>query len=126
SFARVIEGSQGLVGRAGAEGRVISLKDWFGTDFAKAWEGRGQVDAVMAGPLRRGGGEVMGVFSVQDLPFLAFNSANLNLMMLLLDWASQAIEKSFYFEELRSKSIMDEVLNVYNEKYFEDRSEQEF
>ncbi|MBI3552667.1 MAG: GAF domain-containing protein [Elusimicrobia bacterium] len=126
SYPRVLDHTQGLVGRAGSEGRVVSLKDWFGADFAKAWEGRASVDAVMAGPLRRGAGEVIGVFSVQDLPFLAFNSANLNLMMLLLDWAGQAIEKSFYFEELRSKSIMDEVLNVYNQKYFEDRSEQEF
>jgi diguanylate cyclase (GGDEF)-like protein len=115
-----------LVGKAGSEGRAVSLKDWFGADFSKAWEGRDQVDAVMAGPLRRGTGEVIGVFSVQDLPFLSFNSANVNLMMLLLDWASQAIEKAFYFEELRSKSIMDDILNVYNNKYFEDRAEQEF
>ena len=118
--------TQGLVGKAGSEGRVVSLRDWVGTDVEKAWEGRDSADAIMAGPLRREDGEVIGVFSVQDMPFLRFNSASLNLMTLLLDWADEAIAKSLYFEELKSRSILDEVYNVYNEHYFRSRAEQEF
>lgn len=116
---------EGLIGKAGGEDRAVSLRDW-GGDLDKAWEGRAEADAVLAGPLRRGPGQVIGVFSVQDMPFLRFNSASMNLLSLLLDWAQEAIEKCLYFEELKSKSILDEVYNVYNERYFAERARQEF
>jgi diguanylate cyclase (GGDEF)-like protein len=80
----------------------------------------------MAGPLRCDTGAVIGVFSVQNLPLFRFNSANINLLTLLLDWAEGSISKSFYFEELKSKLIIDEVTNVYNKDYFASRVRQEF
>lgn len=124
-YAQSLDFTQGLVGKAGSENRVVSLRDWFLTDIEKAWEGRSKADALLAGPLRRGS-EVVGVYSVQDIPFLRFNSANLNLLTLLLDWADEAISKCLYFEELKLKSITDVVYNVYNEQYFQSRCEQEF
>lgn len=113
--------AEGLVGRAGSENKVISLRDY---SFGEG--GRPGLDAVMAGPLRRGDGQVAAVFCVQDIPLLKFNSATINLLTLLLDWAQEAIAKCHYFEELKSKSIMDEDLNVYHERYFWSRARQEF
>jgi diguanylate cyclase (GGDEF)-like protein len=126
AYPRELDFTQGLIGKAGSEKRVVSLKDWLGVDPAAAWSSRGNADAVMAGPLRCDTGAVIGVFSVQNLPLFRFNSANVNLLSLLLDWAESSISKSLYFEELKSKLIMDEVYNVYNEKYFQSRSHQEF
>lgn len=113
--------AEGLVGRAGSENKVVSLRD-----YSFESPGRPGLDAVMAGPLRRGDGSVAAVFCVAELPLLRFNSATINLLTLLLDWAQEAMAKCHYFEELKSKSIMDEVLNVYNERYFWSRARQEF
>ncbi|MFH1724252.1 MAG: GAF domain-containing protein [Elusimicrobiota bacterium] len=126
AYPKKLDMSQGVIGRAGVENRVVSLRDWFGQDVEQAWRGKDRADAIMAGPLRRDDGEVIGVFSVQDMPLLRFNSASVNLLTLLVDWAETAISKSLYFEELKSKTILDEVYNVYNETYFKSRSEQEF
>lgn len=125
-YPRELEFSRGVIGKAGSENRVASLRDWKTAEPEKAWEARGNADAVMAAPLRTDDGRVIGVFSVQDLPLLKFNSAGVNLLTLLADWAETAISKSLYFEELRSKLIQDEVYGVYNEKYFQSRSRQEF
>lgn len=125
-YPKELDVTQGIIGKAGSENRVVSLRDWFGTNIESAWKGRSKADAVLAGPLRRDTGEVIGVFSVQDMPLLRFNSASVNLLTLLVDWAETSISKCLYFEELKSKLILDEVYNVYNERYFKSRTQQEF
>ena len=57
----------------------------------------------------------MGRCLKQSMDLLRFNSASINLLTLLLDWAAESISKCVYFEELQTKLIQDEVLNVYVE-----------
>jgi diguanylate cyclase (GGDEF)-like protein len=126
AYPETVRYTEGVIGKAGAEGAVVSLRDFFAADAEKAWLNRDKSDAIMAGPLRKDDGEVIGVLAVQNMDLLRFNSASINLLSLLLDWASESITKSLYFDELRSKLILDEVLDVYNERYFKDRGGQEF
>jgi diguanylate cyclase (GGDEF)-like protein len=125
-YSKRLDFREGLIGKAGSENKIVSLRDWFPQDLGKAWQGRNRADAIFAGPIRRAPKEVIGVYAVQDLPFLKFTSATLNLLALLLNWAEISIAKSLSFEELKSKSILDEILNVYNVQYFRTRMKQEF
>lgn len=117
---------QGLVGKSGAERRVTSLRDWFEPKPDGTIPSEVRADAIMAAPLRAPSGEVLAVYAVQSMPFLSFNSASVNLLSLLAEWGDEALAKCLHFENLRSKSIMDEDLPVYGTKYFEARSRQEF
>ncbi len=126
TYPRSVEPGQGLVGRAGAEHRVVSLKEFFtGAEAGELQEGRGS-DALMAAPLRSPDGKPVAVFAVQSMPFLRFNSASVNLLTLLADWGDEALAKCVHFEELTAKSIMDEEFSVYSRQYFLARTKQEF
>jgi GGDEF domain-containing protein len=126
-FPKALDFTQGLIGRAGSEKKVVSLRDWLADPAQEGHEERwSRVDAIMAGPLQAPSGEVEAVFAVQAMPFFRFNSAAVNLLTLLLDWGDEALAKCLHFEELRSRSILDEDYGVYNEGYFRSRVRQEF
>lgn len=126
AYPRSLEAGQGLVGRAAAERRVVSLKDFFAADPESGLPDAPRSDAIMAAPLRGPDGAPMAVFSVQAMPFLRFNSASVNLLTLLADWGDEALAKCAHFDELKSKSILDEEFGVYSERYFLTRLKQEF
>ncbi|MDO8527783.1 MAG: hypothetical protein Q7T03_08870 [Deltaproteobacteria bacterium] len=118
---------EGITGMAGASGKVVSVRDFIhqGKEGPIAPELLG--DCLVAGPLRKGEqGEVLAVLSIQNIPFLNFNSATINLFGFLLQWASRALERAFFVQELRAQEIIDPEYQVYSWPYFLGRGSQEF
>lgn len=122
-----IDALAGITGTAGSKNKIVSVRDYIGTDVPNPDAPQVMGDALMAGPLRNGEkGEVVGVFAVQKIPFLQFNSATISLFSFLLEWASRALGRASYLEELKSKEIIDSRYLVYSRSYFFARLEQEF
>jgi len=127
AYPRALDFGQGLIGKAGAEKRVVSLREWLDAELAASPDQiEGNADAVMAGALLDPAGETVAVYAVQAMPLLRFNSAAVGLLTLLLDWGAEALEKCVRIDELKAKSIRHEDFGVYNDLYFVDRTGQEF
>ena len=123
----VIQPLEGITGLAGSAGKIVSIRDFVGKekDLSKTPQFLG--DAIMAGPLKGSqNGPVVGVVSVQKMPFLNFNSATVNLFSFLLDWGSRSLEHARFVEALRAQEILDPEFQVYSQKYFQSRLGQEF
>ncbi len=117
--------TEGLIGMAGSQNKVISVRDFF--------EGQEKVqpdllgDALMAGPIRCGeNGPVVAVLSIQKMPFLSFNSATINLFSFLLIWASRALGQLEETAKLRELDIIDPGYRIYSKRYFMMRGEEEY
>lgn len=128
SYPKRVASGVGLIGRAGAERSLMSLRDFFEAQERDGASTRasGEADALMAAPLKSPSGEVLAVFSVQAMPFLQFNSASINLLSLLCEWGEEALAKCLHFEDLHSRSILDEDYGVYSTNYLQNRTLQEF
>lgn len=125
----------GLVGLSGTSGKIVSIKDFLSKDAEtqkiQVAENVPQVniqkECLMAGPLKKGEmGEVLGVFSIQNMPLLSLNSATVNLFSFLLSWAGRSLGTAYYHEELRAQEILDPEFQIYSFRYFETRCKQEF
>ncbi|MDZ4224601.1 MAG: GAF domain-containing protein, partial [bacterium] len=116
--------NEGIIGIAGASKKVTSIRDFLQGPSASAPSLLG--DAMLAGPLRDGeNGEVVGVLSIQEMSFLSFNSATLNLFAFLLQWASRSIGRANYISRLKEQEIVDPEYHVYSKNYFFSRASQE-
>lgn len=118
-----LKAGEGLTGIAGASNKIVTMRDFIGAspkaDFL--------ADCMMAGPIRRGErGEVLAVLAIQDLPFLSFNSASVNLFSFLLDWASRSVGQALEVSESKEREIWDATYNVFSYRYFLLRAEQEW
>lgn len=126
AYPRSLGCTEGIVGKAGSEKRVASIRDWLGEGAEYPAKGaQAKTDAVMAAPILDPAGETAAVFSVQAMPLLRFNSASVNLLSLLAGWGAEALAKAAQFEELKSHSIFHEGFGVHNERYFQSRCAQE-
>ncbi|MBI4237196.1 MAG: diguanylate cyclase [Deltaproteobacteria bacterium] len=118
--------NEGLVGRAGAFGRVVSVRDVL-SDEVLVGGALSSSDAVMAGPLFAGeGGDPVAIVAIQQLPLTQFHSAGINLFSFLLGWGSRAIGRAQYVEALKAGEILDPEFQLYSARYFAARAEQEF
>jgi polysaccharide biosynthesis protein PelD len=72
---------------------------------------------LMAAPLLSEDGEVMGILTVERMPFLRFTAAAVKLFALLSDWASNAFQRALKFQQTRDRNIEDEVTGAYNYSY---------
>lgn len=116
--------NEGIIGIAGASNKVTSIRDFLQDPSVSKPALLG--DAMIAGPLRDGeNGEVVGVLSIQEMPFLSFNSATLNLFAFLLQWASRSIGRANYIKQLKTQEIVDPEYHVYSKDYFLSRAVQE-
>lgn len=125
-YPAVVEAGQGIVGRAAADKKPSSIKDWLVGEIGEGVELPDKADAIMAAPLLSPDGDPVAVFAVQAMPFMRFNSASLNLLTLLADWGSEAYAKCLQVEELRARSILDERFATHSAGYFKSRLKQEF
>lgn len=125
-YPRNVESGEGIVGKAGLERRVVSLRDLFVAE-SRDQPGAGlKTDAIMAAPLVNPAGEAVAVFAVEAMPFLRFNSAAVNLLTLLAEWGAESLAKTIQVDELKARSILDEDFGVHSASYFENRLRQEF
>ncbi len=125
-YPRELRRGEGLVGRAGAERKVVSLRDFLSAEILGDDPQNPRPEAIMAAPLLSPKGEVVAVFAVQAMPFLRFNSASVNLLALLSEWGSESLAKCMKVEDLQSRSLLDEELGVHSSLYFGQRLRQEF
>lgn len=121
AYPEVVAPGEGLVGRAIAEKRVVSLKDHFA-----ALDDSPGADALMAAPLLDSNGEMAAIFAVQAMPFLGFNSAAVSLLALLAGWGEESLAKCRMVDELKQRSLLDESLDLHSAHYCADRARQEF
>jgi len=82
--------------------------------------------SLLAGSLRSAEGEVIGVASVERMPFIDYNPHSFKLFDTILQWWSSVLDETVRLEELRAKSVYNEGLGLYNYPYFTDRIVQEF
>lgn len=121
-----IPSHQGLIGMAGAASKIISIRDFVGGSAKDLASLKFLGDALLAGPLKMGEkGEVVGVLGIQQMPFFNFTSATINLFQFLLNWASRSLEKARYIQVLREEEVVDPEYQVYSNRYFLNRAEQE-
>ena len=85
-----------------------------------------QGSSLMAGSLRSATGEVMGLVSIDKLPFIDYNPHSLKLFGTMLKWWSSILDEANRLRELRAKSVFNEELELYNYTYFAGRIFQEF
>ncbi|PIR21606.1 MAG: hypothetical protein COV45_02370 [Deltaproteobacteria bacterium CG11_big_fil_rev_8_21_14_0_20_47_16] len=114
---------EGLTGLAGSGNKIVTIRDFVTPNQNEDI----LADAVMAGPIHAGEkGEVVAVLSIQDIPFLQFSSASVNLFSFLLDWASRSLGRAKEMETLKEGEIWDSQFNVFSHRYFEQRAGQEW
>ncbi|MBI2066559.1 MAG: hypothetical protein HYW02_00600 [Deltaproteobacteria bacterium] len=119
--------NEGMTGAAGSRGKILTIRDFLGEGEESSDSLKQVGDAIAAGPLKKGEqGEVVGVVAIQKIPFVEFNSATINLFSFLLQWASRAVGRVHFIEELKSAEILDPGYQVYSRKYFFSRLHQEF
>ncbi|HCU24242.1 MAG TPA: hypothetical protein DF383_04415 [Deltaproteobacteria bacterium] len=118
--------NEGIVGQAGQSKQIVTLPNLlkegnaFSSDFSHDL-------FLAAGPVHQGeNGPILGVIAIRKMPFLEFNYVNMNLFRFLLNWASRAFGRANYFEQLLKKDLIDPKFNIYTEKYFLNRFQQEF
>lgn len=124
NWPKTYEVGKGLTGKAYDKKKIVTVKDMI-TEKINSSEMMG--DALFAGPITLGEkGDVIGVVSIQSLPFLSFNSSSINLFQFLLKWASRSIERAIYIESLEEGEVIDPEFQIYSYRYFESRSRQEY
>lgn len=118
---------EGITGKAGMSGKVVSVKDILKQEDVTGVKVLELKDSILSGPLCLGeGGDVVGVLSIQSLDFLNFNSATINLFQFLLSWASRSLGRAHYIQGLRINEVLDPELGVYTQHHFNARAKDEF
>ncbi len=126
-WPRRLQPTEGLIGLAGTQNKIVSVRDFVQNKSPHDPLPKLVGDCLVAGPLRLGDqGEVVGVFAVQKMPFLRFNSSNITLFSFLLQWASRSIAHAHYIKDLKAKDILDARYDTYSDRYFLARAAQEF
>ncbi len=72
---------------------------------------------LMATPLAGQDGEVIGLLTVERIPFLRFTPTAVKLFGLLGDWASTAFQTALRFQETRDRNVQDELTGAYSYAY---------
>jgi GGDEF domain-containing protein len=80
---------------------------------------------LMATPLLGQSGEVIGIITVERMPFLRFTPTAVKLFTLLGDWATTAFQTAMRFQETRDRNVSDELTGAYNFSYITKRLAQE-
>lgn len=127
-----LQPGEGITGLAGLRGKLLTVRDFVGQDVPTNI----LTDCIMAGPVRGPirdldtgdpkQGEVVAVVSIQDIPFLQFNSSTVSLMNFLLDWASRAVCHATEVATMKENEIWDPQYQVFSMNYFRSRAHQEW
>jgi len=112
-----------IIARAARDKKVYTIRDML--ECSKA-DSMSSGDPVMAAPLVKSDGTLLGALSIEKMPFFNITSSSAKIFSMLADWVSADIENALYFQEVKKKNILDEVLNIYTQDYFQHRLAQEF
>lgn len=80
---------------------------------------------LMVAPLLSEDREVMGLLTVEKMPFLRFTPGAVKLFTLLGDWASSAFQRALRFQRTQDRNIDDELTGAYSYSYMIKRLDEE-
>lgn len=117
-----LDTSRGITGAVATEKRTITVRD------VMAEAAPSEIIAqplLMATPLLGPNGDVIGIITVEKMPFLRFTPTAVKLFTLLGDWATTAFQTAMRFQETRDRNVSDELTGAYNFSYVTMRLAQE-
>jgi len=107
------------------EKKFITVKDILHRrDSSQYADQHGQALAMI--PVMGKEGIVKGIVNIEKIDFLLFNAPNLELMQMIVEWASTAIDNKVIYEKTKLKLIFDEKNYCYSYSFFEVILEKEF
>ena len=99
------------------ENRTITIKDIL--SMPEANEYISQYNKVLAiFPLRDINNNPIGVLNIEKIDFVSFNTANINLIEVVISMINQAISQANLNNELKKQAIWDYKYNIYKFNYF--------
>ncbi|MDQ7833783.1 MAG: GAF domain-containing protein [Humidesulfovibrio sp.] len=78
-------------------------------------------DALIAAPLLTSSRKVLGVLSIERLPFLKFNSQTIRMAEVFSGWCADALENALLYTDTKSKTITDDITGAYTINYMNAR-----
>jgi len=78
-------------------------------------------DALIAAPLLTSSRKVLGVLSIERLPFLKFNSQTIRMAEVFAGWCADALENALLYTDTKSKTITDDITGAYTINYMNAR-----
>ncbi len=104
----------GLIAQAIRERRVVTVRDRLLTHGPDALRGE---PVLVAGPLLDRDGAVIGVVTVERLPFTKLTPTSVRLFGLVLDWGAAALQNATRYAATRASSALDEESGAYRGEY---------
>jgi hypothetical protein len=104
------------------EGRTVNLSDTLDSSISNDPQVK---SALLAAPVYVDN-EIFGIITAYEIPFLKFTPENMTIFDILAKWLGKSLEMALELSQLRSKSFLDPIYNIYKEDYFHERLEEEF
>jgi len=112
----------GLVGHAIRRGVAVSIRDY---TMISSLDDLQRAPVLVAAPLIRAEGGLLGCLTVTRLPFLRLIPASVDRAAVLADWASRALENAQVHARTRASTVTDELIRTYTYAYYQRRLGQE-
>ena len=107
------------------ENRPITVKDILKKEDSQKYAHLyGQALAMF--PIQDEKGRPIGVVNIEKMDFLSLNKSNLQIIGLMVEWVSQALNKILLLKSMDAQLIYDEEYQIYNYHHFKDVLESEF
>jgi diguanylate cyclase (GGDEF)-like protein len=117
-----LDTSRGIPALVLSEQRTATIRDI----FAAATPAQiAQAPLLIATPLLGQNHEVIGILTVERMPFLRLTPSAVKLFSLLGDWASSAFQTALQFQQTRDRNVVDELTGAYSASYISKRLSEE-
>ncbi len=115
---QVLDTTRGIPALVLSEQRTATIRDVFASatpmQIARA-------PLLIATPLFGHNHEVIGILTVERMPFLRLTPSAVKLFSLLGDWASSAFQTALRFQQTRDRNVVDELTGAYSASYISKR-----
>jgi len=86
---------------------------------------KNQLPSIVCCPVKFGTGNVIGMVNIEQLSFVKFHDASINLFSIISEWASRSIETAMRYKDAEKMRINDPLFDINSYKYFQKRMEEE-
>ncbi len=119
---RELDTQRGIPAIVLSEQRTVTIRDVF---TAASPTQIAREPLLIATPLVGQNHEVIGILTVERMPFLRLTPSAVKLFSLLGDWASSAFQTALQFQQTRDRNIVDELTGAYSASYITKRLSEE-
>jgi diguanylate cyclase (GGDEF)-like protein len=119
---RELDTMRGIPSLVLSEQRTATIRDVFATASPMQIA---QAPLLIATPLLGQNHEVIGILTVERMPFLRLTPSAVKLFSLLGDWASSAFQTALHFQQTRDRNVVDELTGAYSSSYISQRLSEE-